>query len=156
MENYTFPLSLNLIVAEDEIASSLYIKTLLKKYISGDLWMAKDGATAWDYFQQYGKKVDLIITDINMPKMDGIELSKRIRSLDENIPIVITTAFDNTSLLKEAIEVGVYQYILKPVQSKQIEQVLLDIFERKINEIRLKNNKNTTKYFPKHSKIAFR
>ncbi len=149
MGNYTFPLSLNLIVAEDEIASSLYIKTLLKKYISGDLWMAKDGATAWDYFQQYGNKVDLIITDINMPKMDGIELSKRIRSLDENIPIVITTAFDNTSLLKEAIEVGVYQYILKPVQSKQIEQVLLDIFERKINEIRLKEQQEYNKILSK-------
>lgn len=149
MENYSFPVPLNLIVAEDESASSLYIKTLLKRYVSGNVWMAKDGLEAWNYFQQNKDNIDLILTDINMPQMDGIELSRRIRSLDNTIPIVITTAFDNTSLLREAIEIGVYQYILKPVQSKQIEQVLFDIFKRKINAIRLKEQQEYNKILSK-------
>lgn len=136
MENYTFPLYLNLLVAEDEVASSLYLKTILNKYVSGDVTMAKDGKIAWEYFQNNRDKIDVVITDINMPNLDGIELSKLIREVDDKIPIVITTALDNNSFLKIAIELGIYQYIIKPVQSKNIEQVLLDIYHRKIQEIK--------------------
>lgn len=136
MDNYSFPLCLNLLVAEDEVASSLYLKTILNKYISGDVTMAKDGKIAWEYFKNNRDKIDVVITDINMPNLDGIELSKLIREIDNKIPIVITTALDNNSFLKTAIELGINQYIIKPVQSKNIEQVLLDIYHKKIQEIK--------------------
>lgn len=135
MYNHTFPLNLNLLVAEDEVASSLYLKTILSKYVSGNVVMAQDGQIAWEYFQKNRDTIDVVITDINMPNVDGIDLSKMIREVDIKIPIVFTTALDNNSFLKIAIELGVYQYIIKPVKSNNIEQVLLEIYDRKIKEI---------------------
>lgn len=135
MYNHTFPLNLNLLVAEDEVASSLYLKTILSKYVSGNVVMAKDGQIAWEYFQKNRDTIDVVITDINMPNVNGIDLSKMIREVDNKIPIVFTTALDNNSFLKIAIELGVYQYIIKPVKSNNIEQVLLEIYDRKIKEI---------------------
>ena len=135
MYNHSFPLNLNLLVAEDEVASSLYLKNILSKYVSGNVVMAKDGQIAWEYFQKNQDTIDVVITDINMPNVNGIDLSKMIRMVDNKIPIVFTTAQDNNSFLKIAIELGVYQYILKPVESNNIEQVLLEIYDRKIKEI---------------------
>lgn len=136
MDKYQFPVNLNLLVAEDEVASSLYIKTLLKKITDGELYIAKNGQEAWEYFQQNHQNLDAVITDINMPLMDGIQLTRNIREIDTDIPVIYTTAFDNTNLLLQAIELGVYQYILKPVQSKNLEKVLLDLFDKKITKIK--------------------
>lgn len=135
MSNYTFPLHLNLLVAEDEISSSLYLKTILNKYVSGKIIMAKDGKAAWDYFQNNRDEIDVVLSDITMPNLDGLELAKLIRKQDKKIPIVFTTALDNNYILKQSIELGIYQYIIKPIQSQNIEQILLDIYDRKIKEL---------------------
>ncbi len=65
---------------------------------------------------------DMVITDINMPVMDGISMSKAIRELNKHIPILMTTAFSETDYLVRSIETGVNGYLIKPIKKEQLVQ----------------------------------
>jgi CheY-like chemotaxis protein len=78
-----------------------------------DLDLAKDGKEGLDLFKK--KKHDIIITDIKMPVMNGLEMSREIKKINKKIPVIITTAYNDTDLLIECIDVGVCQFVLKPI-----------------------------------------
>ncbi len=63
---------------------------------------------------------DLLIADLKMPGMDGIELMGEVRKLDEYIPILIITAYGSPELAERAINKGAYDYITKPFRKEQI------------------------------------
>ena len=67
---------------------------------------------------------DLIITDINMPKMDGIEMSKQIKLIDPSQHIIIVSAYRELNNIIETIKIGIDGYILKPVDFKQVNDIL--------------------------------
>jgi len=77
--------------------------------------------------------IDLIITDLAMPKMNGTEFIKMIRDINQEIPIVILSAYINNELLQDSINYGVQGYIQKPISA--------EILERHINTIKEKENK---------------
>ena len=129
--NVKYPLDLYVLAAEDEFASNLFLKNLLKKYVT-NFYVAADGLEAWAYFQENKNKIDVIITDINMPNMDGLKLSEKIREINQEIPIVLQTAFDDKNILIKAIELGIYQHLLKPVNNNNLEVVLENLYKNKI------------------------
>ena len=63
---------------------------------------------------------DLLIADLKMPGMDGIELMGEVKKLDEHIPILIITAYGSPELAEKAIHKGAYDYITKPFRKEQI------------------------------------
>ncbi|QKJ23546.1 response regulator transcription factor [Poseidonibacter lekithochrous] len=69
-------------------------------------------------------KINLIITDIEMPKQNGLEMIKEIRKTDISIPIIIFSAYDNTEYFMEAIKIGIDGYVLKPYPIDKISEVL--------------------------------
>lgn len=73
---------------------------------------------------------DIIITDIKMPGMDGLKMSRRIREFLPNTKIVILTGYDDFKLAKEAISINANAYILKPVE----EDEMLDVLKKVVNE----------------------
>lgn len=81
---------------------------------------------------------DLIFTDINMKQMDGLTMIKHIRALNNKIPIVIFSAYDNTEYFLQAIDFDVDGYILKPFNFEEVQKVI----EKVIQTIYL--NKKTT------------
>lgn len=92
------------------------IRDLLEMTLEGKvkrLLLAKDGLEGLEIFQK--ENVDLIITDIKMPRMGGLEMISHIRQHDTKIPILITSAFNKPELLLKAIELEVNGYILKPI-----------------------------------------
>ena len=66
------------------------------------------------------RKCDLIISDLKMPGMDGIELISEIRKIDQYIPILVITAYGSIDSAEEAINKGAYDYITKPFRKEQI------------------------------------
>jgi YesN/AraC family two-component response regulator len=74
---------------------------------------AKDGKEGLELYKT--NKHDVIVTDIKMPVMNGFEMSRAIKLINKEIPIIITTAYNDTELLIESIEIGVRQFILKPI-----------------------------------------
>jgi len=63
---------------------------------------------------------DIVITDIMMPRMDGLEMSKEIRALNEDVPIIILSAFSETDKFLNAIDVGVVKYLIKPFDPDEL------------------------------------
>ena len=86
------------------------IAPFVKKIIIG-----VDGKDGLELFKQNKEDIDLIISDILMPNMNGIEMNNAIRQIDSNIPIIYTTAFNDTEYMLQTIEQSVTAYILKPI-----------------------------------------
>ena len=129
---------------EDEIDVSEEIEDMLSLKVK-KLYKAYNGQEGLNIYNKYSD-IDVIITDIKMPIMDGIEMISKIRQSNETIPIIVTTAFNETSFLKKAIDLHVDKYIIKPIDMSQLFSVLNRasevIFQRKELEqkdIMLKN-----------------
>lgn len=76
---------------------------------------AKDGEEAFEIFQKNSDKYDFVMTDIQMPKVNGVELVKKIRHINEEIPIVVASAHDDASYLIELINHSVQYFFSKPI-----------------------------------------
>jgi len=84
--------------------------------------MAYNGAEALEMWDK--EPVDIIITDIDMPEMSGLDLLKQIRSKDEYVRFIILTGYDEFEYAREAIRLEVENYILKPINEEELEQQL--------------------------------
>lgn len=108
---------LQILVAEDEF----YIRDLICKHLDKSGYTpicAKDGLEAMNVFEN--NHIDLVITDVMMPHMDGITLSKKIRQNNKNIPIIILTALDTFSDKEKGFTSGVDDYMVKPVDMPEM------------------------------------
>ena len=79
-----------------------------------------DGLETFENSKNGKNKIDIIISDINMPKMDGLEMLKNIREVDSEIPFIFTTAYSDSKYTMEAIKLGVSHYIVKPLNAKEL------------------------------------
>ena len=84
-----------------------------------------DGKDALDKYKQ--KKYDLVITDINMPKMNGLELIESLRAINEFQKVIIVSAHNSSEYLLEAIALDVDGFLLKPIDISQLENILFKI-----------------------------
>lgn len=90
--------------------------------------MAHNGIEALEMWER--EPVDIIITDIDMPEMSGLELLKRIREKEEFVRFIILTGFDEFEYAREAIRLEVENYILKPINEEELEQQLREAVAR--------------------------
>lgn len=86
------------------------------------VYEAFDGKDGLEKFKKF--KPDIIITDIKMPKLNGIEMIKEIRKRDKTTKIIIATAFLETSYLIDAVELGLIKYLVKPIMEDTLLPVL--------------------------------
>lgn len=101
------------------------------------LHVAKDGAQGLEFYKRY--KPEIVITDISMPNMDGITMSREIKKLNENVHIIFTTAFSDSEFFQNAIELQVEGYILKPIDLELLEKKIKSI--TKIIELQKEKNR---------------
>jgi DNA-binding response OmpR family regulator len=92
-----------------------------------ELYEAKDGIEGYELYKKYHP--DIILTDIKMPKLDGISLAKKIREKDSTTKIIISTAFSEKSYLLDAIELNLEKYIIKPLTSRNLMPALTKAVE---------------------------
>ena len=86
------------------------------------LYFASDGEEGYEAYLKH--KPDIILLDINMPKLDGLSLAKKIRESDSNVKIIITTAYSEQEKLLQAIELYLIKYILKPIDPTLLKEAL--------------------------------
>ena len=102
-----------------------FIRENAVEYLSfycDNVYEANDGITGLEAYKEY--KPDIIITDIKMPKLNGIEMVKIIRENDKKTKIILATAFLETSYLLEAVELGLVKYLVKPITAHKLLPVL--------------------------------
>ena len=114
--------TLCLLYVEDEPAGRLETSQFLRRRC-GKLALARDGQEGLEQFA--AEHPDLVVTDIRMPRMDGLEMAAALRRQGWTGPIIALTAFDGSEYLLRAIDEGVDRYVLKPVQPDKLDQALL-------------------------------
>jgi len=115
-----------LLFVEDEAMIRRIAVAFLRPYFL-EIYEAKDGLEAFELYKIH--KPDMIITDIEMPNMDGLSLCKTIRSNDKSTPIIITTAYTTTEYLLEAVGLNLIKYVVKPIEEETLVEALNLCFE---------------------------
>ncbi len=100
-----------------ESLASLFEKLFLEVIVAVD---GKDGFDKFKEAHDNDVIIDAVISDITMPIMDGIEMLKLIKELDDNVPFILTTAYSDVHYFKEAIKLNVTHYAIKPINIKEV------------------------------------
>jgi len=115
-----------LLFVEDEAMIRRIAVSFLRPYFL-EIYEAKDGVEALKLYRTHNP--DMIITDIEMPNMDGLTLCKTIRKEDKSTPIIITTAYTSTKYLLDAVGLNLIKYVVKPIEEEALFEALNLCFE---------------------------
>jgi response regulator RpfG family c-di-GMP phosphodiesterase len=111
------------IVADDEYSIIKILTDILNIHPdTSKIVPAKDGLEALEIFKE--DKIDVIITDILMPRLSGIELVKEVKQINPDVQIIVVSAFGDIDLVREAMRCGAYDYVLKPFN---IDDIMLAV-----------------------------
>ncbi|MCK5192677.1 MAG: response regulator [Desulfobulbaceae bacterium] len=118
-----------ILVVDDSSLMRGFAKSSLKQLKLNNVTEAEDGVEALAELKK--EKYDLILSDLYMPNMDGLELLKAVRNDRDlkNIPFIIMTIKGKKESLKEALEAGLNDYLIKPVTTNDLSKKLNKVFE---------------------------
>ena len=134
------------LIVDDEMIERKGIRMLLSwMNIRENILEASNGEEALEVFEK--EKIDVLLTDINMPFMDGIELLSRIHEEYPGTETVIFSGYDEFSYAKKAISYGVSAYILKPVNPEEFKKVVGEITEKLAKSEREEKRKDESMEF---------
>jgi DNA-binding response OmpR family regulator len=105
-----------LYIEDDEVLREQFIRVLKPKF--KEVYEAADGKEALKKYEQHHP--NLMLVDINLPKIDGLEVIKRVRESDKYTPIVVLSAYSDKEKLLKAIKLGLSDYLVKPVPHKKL------------------------------------
>lgn len=123
-------LKMKILVVDDFSTMRRIVKNLLKQLGFDNIEEAEDGAQAYSKLKEGG--FGFVVTDWNMPNMDGLDLLKKVRSDPEikDIPMLMVTAEAEKEKVITAIQAGVNNYIVKPFTGEVLKEKMDKIFER--------------------------
>ncbi len=123
---------IRLLVVDDEPSARAGLEKLLKQegYVVD---VARDGVEALERFAE--SAADVVVTDLKMPRMDGIELLQKLRAQDENVPVIVCTAFGDVGTAVQAMRAGAEDYLTKPIDFDTLSLAIERSLERR--ELRL-------------------
>ena len=119
---------LKICIVEDDISALESLSELLK-LDNFDIEAFSNPIKAFDYIKH--NPVDLVISDIKMPHLDGLTLLKKIKELNSSIEIILMTAFGDINTAIEAIKLGANHYILKPINYEELKNCIFKVAELK-------------------------
>jgi C4-dicarboxylate-specific signal transduction histidine kinase len=119
-------LDITVLFVEDEDVLRAIYERILDKYVAR-LFVAENGKEGLSLFREH--KPDLIITDIQMPVMDGLEMIEHIRQEDRKVRLVILSAYGEAEYFMDAIKIGVNSFLIKPVETKKLTTLIQELSE---------------------------
>ncbi len=128
---------LTVLYVEDDPQIRNEMGAFLKRRVRKVL-MASNGKKGLQQLEAH--KPDMVITDIRMPEMDGLKMSEIIKKKNRDLPIILTTAFDDTELLMKAIDIGIDKYIKKPIHMNTLIQEMYNCCKLYYMERTIKEN----------------
>ena len=106
-----------LYIEDDKDIQEIYLNLLQEDV--GEILCANDGEEGYEKYLSF--KPDIILLDINMPKIDGLTLAKKIRDTDKDVKIIVTTSYSDREKLLQAVELYLVKYILKPIEPDELK-----------------------------------
>jgi len=128
---------LKILYVEDDQNARESTVELLNCYF-GNIVTAVDGV---DGIEKFDNEIDLIISDINMPKKNGIEMLKEIKEKNKTISTIVISAHNDTEYFVQTIDIGIDGYMLKPISIKNFMMVLLKVIEKIFYKKEIENYK---------------
>lgn len=120
----TLAQDLTLLVVDDDLEVLQQLQQLLGQ-VFGRVLTATDGEAAWTvYCQEKAEGLDLVVSDIRMPRKDGLELARALREQDTEIKILLVSAYNEARYFLQALDLGVDGFLVKPVQPQPLLQTL--------------------------------
>jgi diguanylate cyclase (GGDEF)-like protein len=115
-----------LYVEDDENARSSTLKILSRFF--KDIFLASDGVEGYEIFKKGG--IDIVISDINMPNENGIDMCRKIREDESEIPLLLLSAYNDSEYFIDAIKIGIDCYLLKPIDIEQFLEATAKAVDR--------------------------
>lgn len=120
--------TLSVLYVEDSKTTREAMSNLLNNKFK-KVFVAKDGEEGLSLCKKNKSEIDIIITDVNMPKLSGIEMVKYLRNDNINIPVIFNSAYTDSDLLLGAMELGINDYLVKPFSIPNLFIRIEHIFE---------------------------
>ena len=135
-ENYTY----HVLVVEDNKTNQFIAEAMLEQ-AGMIVEIADNGQLGYDFFAAHQHEIDIILMDLHMPVMNGYDSARKIREIDQEIPIVAMTADAISGVDEECRQAGIYHYLSKPFDPVELEQVVQKLARKKAirSETRLLN-----------------
>lgn len=124
---------LKVLFVEDEVNISKLLKDAISDYFFS-FTVANNGEEGLEKFKKLNP--DIVITDIMMPKLDGLEMTKRIKDIYEDTPIIVLSAFSDKEKLLKAIDIGITKYFIKPFDPEEVLEYMTHL-AKKLNKHRI-------------------
>ena len=141
-----------ILYAEDDLDLQKITTEYLQRYFK-KVYIASDGQEALNLYDT--RQVDVLLLDINMPHVNGLEVARNIRGINETIPIMMLTAFSDKELLLQAVELNLCKYLIKPMSREAFRETLQNVAERLIkSETHVIDLKEDYRWFVKEERLA--
>ena len=114
---------IKLLIIEDDDTQREELARFFKRRVD-KVYLAKNGKEGFDKFEALNP--DIVLTDLRMPKMSGLELVETIRKNDRITPIIIFTAMNDREIILESIDKGISNYVIKPINMAALMEVVTD------------------------------
>ncbi len=134
---------ITILYVEDDIDSRKEIAEVFSNYVK-EVLEAGDGEEALTIYKKHmdeSKPIDIVISDINMPKKSGIEFLEDLRNLSKKIPVIFTTAHTDSPILLDAIKYKVTSYVVKPIDFVKLLDEVLECTKKRFKEKKHKEEK---------------
>jgi two-component system, OmpR family, response regulator VanR len=127
MQSLHFLKSKTALYAEDDEITRTQITKILKMLFN-QVYVASDGDEAFRLYEE--EHPDIIISDIKMPRCDGLTLIRRIRKYDYHVPVILISSYAEQDLLIDAVNLSIDAYLFKPIQFEKFTSALGHAFKR--------------------------
>ena len=139
---------LTLLYVEDCPETRDSIAIILKSFFKTVI-LAIDGEDGFNKFTK--NQIDIIVTDVHLPKLNGMDMIKKIRAIDNDVCILITSAYSDTNYLIQSIAYRIHDYLFKPIQKQEFQNKLIEIQEQVIEK---KSKQKQIRLLEDYKKIA--
>ncbi|KHK01068.1 GGDEF domain-containing response regulator [Desulfovibrio sp. TomC] len=113
--------SMHILVVEDDRFAREQMSLLLSRF-AAKLTTAADGAEGLETFKY--ERPDIVVTDINMPRLDGLDMAQAIKAMDPATPVILVTAHSDTQFFLRSIEISIDGYVVKPIDADNLLTLL--------------------------------
>ncbi len=141
----------SVLIVDDMTDMLKYLSRLIGKTMEVDLHTAPDAETALDILAR--EEIPVVLTDVRMPKMDGLQFLKKVKELNDRIVVIMVTAFGSIENAVESLKFGAYDYVTKPFDEEMLMQLIRRALE--LDNLTRKNPAIEKRFLGKEEKEAF-
>lgn len=116
--------SMGILVIDDSLQMRRLLQSMLAEIGIDQIYMAKDGVEGMRFLGDCDEMVDVVLCDWKMPKMNGIDLLRQVRTVDPDLPFIMITGLSDEKSVLEAKSLGVSSYLVKPFSLAQVTKRL--------------------------------